>query len=154
VNGKFPHCQFYWEMQRAKKECETLLQQQTAASTGCLGEWDNVSCWQSADFNEVKTLPCPSPILRLFGKNGTAHREAGLMFTPLSPSPAGPPPLMNPARKLLSLQLSIAFILRCQRGRQKDGGGEACFGHRRKCGCSDPSRQVIIRLRPENHRQE
>ncbi|XP_034006595.1 vasoactive intestinal polypeptide receptor 2-like [Trematomus bernacchii] len=75
VNGKFPHCQFHWEMQRAKKECETLLQQQTAASTGCLGQWDNVSCWQSADFNEVRTLPCPSPILRLFGKNGNLSRN-------------------------------------------------------------------------------
>jgi len=37
---------------------------------GCLGEWDNVSCWQRAAVGEVMTLPCPSPILRLFGKNG------------------------------------------------------------------------------------
>ncbi|KAF3836458.1 hypothetical protein F7725_029016 [Dissostichus mawsoni] len=32
-------------------------------------------CWQSADFNEVRTLPCPSPILRLFGKNGNLSRN-------------------------------------------------------------------------------
>ncbi|XP_056290282.1 vasoactive intestinal polypeptide receptor 2-like [Pseudoliparis swirei] len=74
VHGKFPHCQLQWEMQRASRECGTLLQQ-TAASTGCLGEWDNVSCWQRAAVGEVMTLPCPSPILRLFGKNGNLSRN-------------------------------------------------------------------------------
>lgn len=38
--------------------------------SGCRGEWDNVSCWQSAAVGEVTTLPCPSPLLHLFGKNG------------------------------------------------------------------------------------
>ncbi|XP_034416136.1 vasoactive intestinal polypeptide receptor 2-like isoform X2 [Cyclopterus lumpus] len=61
-------------MQRASKECGTLLQQ-TAASTGCRGEWDNVSCWQRAAVGQVMTLPCPSPILRLFGKNGNLSRN-------------------------------------------------------------------------------
>ncbi|XP_068566361.1 vasoactive intestinal polypeptide receptor 2-like isoform X2 [Cebidichthys violaceus] len=75
VNGKFPHCQFQWEMQRARRECQTLLQQQTAASTGCHGEWDNFSCWQKAAVGEVMTLPCPSPFLRLFGKNGDLSRN-------------------------------------------------------------------------------
>ncbi|XP_074477988.1 vasoactive intestinal polypeptide receptor 2-like [Sebastes fasciatus] len=77
VNGRFPHCQFHWEMQRAGRECHTLLllQQQTPASTGCHGEWNNVSCWQSAAVGEVMTLPCPSPILRLFGKNGNISRN-------------------------------------------------------------------------------
>lgn len=64
-------------MQRAGRECHTLLllQQQTPASTGCHGEWNNVSCWQSAAVGEVMTLPCPSPILRLFGKNGNISRN-------------------------------------------------------------------------------
>ncbi|XP_041817304.1 vasoactive intestinal polypeptide receptor 2-like [Chelmon rostratus] len=75
VNGKFPHCQFYWEMQRARRECQTQLQQQTPAITGCRGEWDNVSCWQSAAVGEVMTLPCPSPFLHLFGKHGKLSRN-------------------------------------------------------------------------------
>ncbi|XP_029313538.1 vasoactive intestinal polypeptide receptor 2-like [Cottoperca gobio] len=75
VNGKFPHCQFHWEMQRAKRECETQLQQQTPAVTGCHGEWDNFSCWQSVTLDEVMTLPCPSPVLRLFGKKGNLSRN-------------------------------------------------------------------------------
>ncbi|XP_051267166.1 vasoactive intestinal polypeptide receptor 2-like isoform X2 [Dicentrarchus labrax] len=75
VNGKLTLCQFYWEIQRAKRECQTQLQQQTPASTGCRGEWDNVSCWQSAAVGEVMTLPCPSPLLHLFGKNGNLSRN-------------------------------------------------------------------------------
>uniref|UniRef100_A0A673CWL1 Vasoactive intestinal peptide receptor 2 n=1 Tax=Sphaeramia orbicularis TaxID=375764 RepID=A0A673CWL1_9TELE len=41
---------------------------------GCHGEWDNFLCWQSATVGEVITLSCPSPLLRLFGKNGELHR--------------------------------------------------------------------------------
>uniref|UniRef100_A0A674PBQ0 Vasoactive intestinal peptide receptor 2 n=1 Tax=Takifugu rubripes TaxID=31033 RepID=A0A674PBQ0_TAKRU len=65
VHGKFPHCQFYWEMQRARRDCQIQLQRETSAHTGCRGEWDNVSCWQSAAVGEVTTLPCPSPLLCL-----------------------------------------------------------------------------------------
>ncbi|XP_070709029.1 vasoactive intestinal polypeptide receptor 2-like [Pempheris klunzingeri] len=75
VNGKFPNCQFHWEMQRARTDCRTQLQQQTPASTGCPGEWDNVLCWQSAAVGEVVTLPCPSPLLHLFGKHGNLSRN-------------------------------------------------------------------------------
>uniref|UniRef100_A0A8C4DHJ2 Vasoactive intestinal peptide receptor 2 n=1 Tax=Dicentrarchus labrax TaxID=13489 RepID=A0A8C4DHJ2_DICLA len=38
-------------------------------------KWDNVSCWQSAAVGEVMTLPCPSPLLHLFGKNGNLSRN-------------------------------------------------------------------------------
>ncbi|XP_068437461.1 vasoactive intestinal polypeptide receptor 2-like [Clinocottus analis] len=75
LHAKFPDCQFQWEMQRDRRECRTLLLQQPAASTGCQGEWDNVSCWQWAALGEVRTLPCPAPILRLFGKKGNLSRK-------------------------------------------------------------------------------
>ncbi|XP_065805048.1 vasoactive intestinal polypeptide receptor 2-like isoform X1 [Labrus bergylta] len=75
INARFPLCQFFWEMERARRECQTQLQQLTPSSTGCHGEWDNVSCWQGADVGEVMTLPCPSPILRLFGKKGLISRN-------------------------------------------------------------------------------
>ncbi|XP_074549650.1 vasoactive intestinal polypeptide receptor 2-like [Halichoeres trimaculatus] len=75
INGRFPLCQFFWEMERARRECHSQLQQEDADSTGCHGEWDNVSCWQSTAVGKVMTLPCPSPILRLFGKNGLISRN-------------------------------------------------------------------------------
>uniref|UniRef100_A0A671WFG6 Vasoactive intestinal peptide receptor 2 n=1 Tax=Sparus aurata TaxID=8175 RepID=A0A671WFG6_SPAAU len=37
--------------------------------------WDNWSCWQSATVGEVKTLPCPSALLHLFGKHGNLSRN-------------------------------------------------------------------------------
>ncbi|XP_037550316.1 vasoactive intestinal polypeptide receptor 2-like [Nematolebias whitei] len=76
VNGRFPHCRLYWEMERARAECETQLQQQkTLNKTGCEGEWNNVSCWLNVAVGEVMTLPCPSPFLLLFGKNGNLSRK-------------------------------------------------------------------------------
>ncbi|XP_017269556.1 vasoactive intestinal polypeptide receptor 2 [Kryptolebias marmoratus] len=76
VNGRFPHCQLYWEMERAQAECEKQLREQhTLNNTGCEGEWNNVSCWLSVAVGEVMTLPCPSPFLLLFGKNGNLSRN-------------------------------------------------------------------------------
>uniref|UniRef100_A0A3Q0S335 Vasoactive intestinal peptide receptor 2 n=1 Tax=Amphilophus citrinellus TaxID=61819 RepID=A0A3Q0S335_AMPCI len=40
----------------------------------CRGEWDNVSCWRSANIGDVLTSPCPKPFLLLFGKNGNLSR--------------------------------------------------------------------------------
>uniref|UniRef100_A0A3Q3H2A5 Vasoactive intestinal polypeptide receptor 2-like n=1 Tax=Kryptolebias marmoratus TaxID=37003 RepID=A0A3Q3H2A5_KRYMA len=55
----------------AQAECEKQLREQhTLNNTGCEGEWNNVSCWLSVAVGEVMTLPCPSPFLLLFGKNG------------------------------------------------------------------------------------
>ncbi|KAM9712803.1 vasoactive intestinal polypeptide receptor 2-like isoform 1-T1 [Menidia menidia] len=75
VNGRFPHCLLYWEMERSRGECQTQLEQQTPTATGCQGEWNNVSCWHSAAVGEVLTLPCPTPFLLFFGKNGNLSRN-------------------------------------------------------------------------------
>uniref|UniRef100_A0A3B3WV26 Vasoactive intestinal peptide receptor 2 n=1 Tax=Poecilia mexicana TaxID=48701 RepID=A0A3B3WV26_9TELE len=75
VDGRFPFCWLYWEMERARGECQTQLQQQTPGAEGCEGEWNNVSCWRTAAVGEVLTLPCPSPFLLLFGKNGNLSRN-------------------------------------------------------------------------------
>ncbi|XP_015254645.1 PREDICTED: vasoactive intestinal polypeptide receptor 2-like [Cyprinodon variegatus] len=76
VNGRFSHCWFVWEMERAREECQTQLQQQQKPdAAGCEGEWNNVSCWHSAAVGEVLTVPCPSPFLLLFGKNGNLSRN-------------------------------------------------------------------------------
>ncbi|XP_061569158.1 vasoactive intestinal polypeptide receptor 2-like isoform X2 [Cololabis saira] len=75
VNGRFPHCLFLWEMQKARGECETQLQQQTPAAGGCPGEWNNVSCWHSVTVGEVRTVRCPFPFQLFFGKNGSLSRN-------------------------------------------------------------------------------
>ncbi|XP_062235742.1 vasoactive intestinal polypeptide receptor 2-like [Platichthys flesus] len=76
VEGKFPNCQFHWEIERAERECDTQLQQQqTASSTGCHGQWYKVACWQSAALGEVRTLPCPSALIHVFGKSGNLSRN-------------------------------------------------------------------------------
>ncbi|XP_068604383.1 vasoactive intestinal polypeptide receptor 2-like [Brachionichthys hirsutus] len=75
VHGKFPRCHFFWEMQRSMSECVTQLEQQTPGGTGCPGEWDNVSCWQSAAAGEVRTLPCPAALVHLSGKKGNLSRN-------------------------------------------------------------------------------
>ncbi|KAK2859843.1 hypothetical protein Q5P01_004463 [Channa striata] len=75
VHGKFPSCHFIWEIQRETRECHTQLQLQTEPGAGCRGEWNTALCWPSAAVGEVKTLPCPSPLLRLFGENGVLSRN-------------------------------------------------------------------------------
>ncbi|XP_063339140.1 vasoactive intestinal polypeptide receptor 2-like isoform X1 [Pelmatolapia mariae] len=75
VNGMFSPCQFYWEMQKAKSDCQTQLQKNHTTHAGCHGEWDNVSCWPSAAVGNVLTLQCPTPFQLLFHKNGTLSRN-------------------------------------------------------------------------------
>ncbi|XP_067343041.1 vasoactive intestinal polypeptide receptor 2-like isoform X2 [Channa argus] len=62
-------------MQRDRTECQTKLQLQTDDTAGCRGEWNKVLCWPSAAVGEVKTLTCPSPLLRLFGEYGVLSRN-------------------------------------------------------------------------------
>ncbi|XP_061522863.1 vasoactive intestinal polypeptide receptor 2-like [Phycodurus eques] len=75
ATGRFPLCHFSWEMKKASQECRSGLQQLTAPPTGCVGEWDNASCWRSAVVGEVVTQPCPVPLLHLFGKKGNLSRK-------------------------------------------------------------------------------
>uniref|UniRef100_A0A8C6TT31 Vasoactive intestinal peptide receptor 2 n=1 Tax=Neogobius melanostomus TaxID=47308 RepID=A0A8C6TT31_9GOBI len=75
VWGRFPHCQFRWELQRNRRDCERVLQLSPRQQPGCGGEWDDFLCWRSASVGQVITLPCPSPLLRLFGKNGSLSRN-------------------------------------------------------------------------------
>uniref|UniRef100_A0A8C6VUY0 Vasoactive intestinal peptide receptor 2 n=3 Tax=Nothobranchius TaxID=28779 RepID=A0A8C6VUY0_NOTFU len=75
VHGRFPRCWLHWEMERAQAECQTQLRHQRLENAGCEGEWNNISCWRSAAVGEVLTLPCPSPFLLLFSKNGYLSRN-------------------------------------------------------------------------------
>lgn len=75
VNGKFPHCQFQWELQKAERECQSKLEQQTPPSSGCRGEWNNLSCWSDTAVGATATQLCPSPFQQLFGTNGILSRN-------------------------------------------------------------------------------
>ncbi|KAG7268227.1 hypothetical protein CRUP_010690 [Coryphaenoides rupestris] len=70
ANGRFPVCQFHWELQRSKEVCQTQMREQPPFTTGCTNEWDNISCWQHADVGDVLNQTCPSALFMLFGKNG------------------------------------------------------------------------------------
>ncbi|XP_077480107.1 vasoactive intestinal polypeptide receptor 2 [Stigmatopora argus] len=75
ASGRFPLCHFTWEMKKASQECRDGLERLTAPPAGCVGEWDNASCWRSAAVGEVVTQPCPAPLLHLFGKKGNLSRK-------------------------------------------------------------------------------
>uniref|UniRef100_A0A3B4BBS6 Uncharacterized protein n=1 Tax=Periophthalmus magnuspinnatus TaxID=409849 RepID=A0A3B4BBS6_9GOBI len=64
------HCQFYWELEKNRGECESELQLTPGILQGCHGEWEDFLCWRSASVGQVVSLPCPSALQRLFGKNG------------------------------------------------------------------------------------
>ncbi|XP_061121197.1 vasoactive intestinal polypeptide receptor 2 isoform X1 [Syngnathus typhle] len=73
--GRFPLCHFSWEMKKASQECHAGLEHLAVPSAGCVGEWDNASCWRSAAVGEVVSQPCPAPLLHLFGKKGNLSRK-------------------------------------------------------------------------------
>ncbi|XP_055085947.1 vasoactive intestinal polypeptide receptor 2 isoform X2 [Periophthalmus magnuspinnatus] len=75
VHSKFPHCQFYWELEKNRGECESELQLTPGILQGCHGEWEDFLCWRSASVGQVVSLPCPSALQRLFGKNGSLSRN-------------------------------------------------------------------------------
>nr|XP_061810131.1 vasoactive intestinal polypeptide receptor 2-like [Nerophis lumbriciformis] len=75
ASGKFPLCHFTWEMKKASLECRDGLEKLAAPPAGCVGEWDNASCWRNAAVGEVVTQPCPAPLLHLFGKKGNLSRK-------------------------------------------------------------------------------
>ncbi|KAG5268551.1 hypothetical protein AALO_G00213810 [Alosa alosa] len=76
VNGKHPMCHFMSEIQRAGKACIGRLGEQLPLNfQGCRGMWDNISCWQHAQVNEVVTITCPEVLRNLFGTNGNISRN-------------------------------------------------------------------------------
>uniref|UniRef100_A0A3B4CWW0 Vasoactive intestinal peptide receptor 2 n=1 Tax=Pygocentrus nattereri TaxID=42514 RepID=A0A3B4CWW0_PYGNA len=64
---------FYQELQRAKEECLTRLNQQQ--SSGCKGFWDNISCWDGAEVGQSVTIPCPPVLKTLFNRNGNISKN-------------------------------------------------------------------------------
>lgn len=78
VCGRHPMCNFYQELQRAKEECLTRLQQQennSSSGSGCKGVWDNISCWDGADIGQTVTIPCPPVLKTRFDRSGNISKN-------------------------------------------------------------------------------
>ncbi|KAL6467850.1 hypothetical protein MHYP_G00235270 [Metynnis hypsauchen] len=78
VCGRHPTCNFYQELQRAKEECLTRLNQQQSTNpsgSGCKGFWDNISCWDGAEVGQTVTIPCPPVLKTLFNRNGNISKN-------------------------------------------------------------------------------
>ncbi|CAL8400157.1 unnamed protein product, partial [Gadus morhua 'NCC'] len=75
ASGRFPVCQFHWELQRSKEMCQTQMNQEPPFTTGCSSMWDNISCWQHAAVGAVQNQSCPPAVFMMFGKIGTISRN-------------------------------------------------------------------------------
>ncbi|MEQ2185230.1 hypothetical protein GOODEAATRI_016100, partial [Goodea atripinnis] len=42
---------------------------------GCKGTWDNIACWDRAEFGETVTIPCPRALKTIFGRTGNISRN-------------------------------------------------------------------------------
>ncbi|KAL3054769.1 hypothetical protein OYC64_017660 [Pagothenia borchgrevinki] len=49
-------CDMVSEIDKERDLCEAQIENKT---TGCRGIWDKITCWPSADIDEVVTIPCP-----------------------------------------------------------------------------------------------
>ncbi|KAK7118533.1 hypothetical protein R3I94_022126 [Phoxinus phoxinus] len=76
VSGRHANCHFLYELQMAEKECLGKLANDFPANTkGCRGMWDNISCWDRADFGEVVVNTCPAALKNLFTRDGIISRN-------------------------------------------------------------------------------
>uniref|UniRef100_A0A672HKP3 Vasoactive intestinal peptide receptor 2 n=1 Tax=Salarias fasciatus TaxID=181472 RepID=A0A672HKP3_SALFA len=56
--------------------CSTcLFLSSTLTGSGCKGTWDNIACWERAEFGETVTISCPRVLKIVFGRNGNISRN-------------------------------------------------------------------------------
>ncbi|XP_018428251.1 PREDICTED: vasoactive intestinal polypeptide receptor 2 [Nanorana parkeri] len=77
VNGFHPECKLQLEIKEEEIKCIDKLQRQRTAgfSRGCLGVWDNVTCWDQAKYGETITKSCPLVLRYYFTKDGNISRN-------------------------------------------------------------------------------
>ncbi|KAM4705379.1 vasoactive intestinal polypeptide receptor 2 [Rhinophrynus dorsalis] len=75
VNGFHPDCKLQLEIKEEERKCmDKLSQQNTDGFSGCLGVWDNITCWVSAKTGERVTQSCPIVFRYYFSKQGNISR--------------------------------------------------------------------------------
>uniref|UniRef100_A0A1A8PL19 Vasoactive intestinal peptide receptor 2 n=1 Tax=Nothobranchius rachovii TaxID=451742 RepID=A0A1A8PL19_9TELE len=76
VDGRHPTCNFLLEVQRDEAECvKRLREEDNKKEPGCKGAWDNIACWERAEFGETVTVSCPRALRIIFGRNGNISRN-------------------------------------------------------------------------------
>ncbi|MED6270484.1 hypothetical protein CHARACLAT_010888 [Characodon lateralis] len=74
VVARHPTCNFLLEVEKDQLDCVRRLKEEEAASNtkepGCKGTWDNIACWDRAEFGETVTIPCPRALKTIFGRTG------------------------------------------------------------------------------------
>uniref|UniRef100_A0A8C8S3M0 Vasoactive intestinal peptide receptor 2 n=1 Tax=Pelusios castaneus TaxID=367368 RepID=A0A8C8S3M0_9SAUR len=76
VNGIRPECRFHLEIHEEEVRCMTFINStKTVVFKGCVGVWDNLTCWRSAEFGETVTVPCPKVFSHFFSKPGNISKN-------------------------------------------------------------------------------
>uniref|UniRef100_A0A8D0H346 Vasoactive intestinal peptide receptor 2 n=1 Tax=Sphenodon punctatus TaxID=8508 RepID=A0A8D0H346_SPHPU len=76
VNAVHPECRFHLEIHEEEIRCvEFLKNTKTVEYKGCIGIWDNLTCWRPADIGETITVPCPKIFSLLNSKPGSISKN-------------------------------------------------------------------------------
>ncbi|XP_065255130.1 vasoactive intestinal polypeptide receptor 2 [Emys orbicularis] len=76
VNGIHPECRFQLEIHEEEIRCMELLNSvKTVAFKGCVGVWDNLTCWRPAEIGETVSVPCPKVFSHVFSKLGNISKN-------------------------------------------------------------------------------
>uniref|UniRef100_K7FMV5 Vasoactive intestinal polypeptide receptor 2 n=1 Tax=Pelodiscus sinensis TaxID=13735 RepID=K7FMV5_PELSI len=76
VNGIHPECRFQLEIHKEEIRCMEILNSvKTVAYKGCVGIWDNITCWRHAKIGETVTVPCPKVFSHFFSKSGNISKN-------------------------------------------------------------------------------
>ncbi|XP_009985069.1 PREDICTED: vasoactive intestinal polypeptide receptor 2-like, partial [Tauraco erythrolophus] len=76
VNGVHPECRFHLEIHKEETRCMELLKNAKPMDyKGCVGVWDNITCWRPAKIGETVTVPCPKVFSLFSGKPGNISKN-------------------------------------------------------------------------------
>ncbi|XP_068790398.1 vasoactive intestinal polypeptide receptor 2 isoform X2 [Struthio camelus] len=76
VNGIHPECRFQLEIHKEETRCLELLKNAKPVDyRGCVGVWDNITCWRPAKIGETVTVPCPKVFSLFSGKPGNISKN-------------------------------------------------------------------------------
>ncbi|KAM8967858.1 LOW QUALITY PROTEIN: vasoactive intestinal polypeptide receptor 2 [Pelodytes ibericus] len=75
VTGFSPECKLQLEVKEEEKKClDKLNRQEPDEFNGCVGIWDNITCWDQANVGETITQQCPMVFRHFFTKQGNISR--------------------------------------------------------------------------------
>nr|XP_056713100.1 vasoactive intestinal polypeptide receptor 2 [Euleptes europaea] len=76
VNSIHPECRLQLEIHEEEIRCMEMIKNSKRADfKGCVGTWDNITCWHSAEIGEIVTVPCPKLFSHFFSKPGNISKK-------------------------------------------------------------------------------